>query len=115
METIVTVEQLFGRYDAIAGVVGQMRSAARADDWDRVIELQQQYSALVDTLRPVDASFELTEPQRARKQELTRQILADESAVRELASPRLARLSAQLTSTRQTRALHQMYGLSARG
>jgi flagellar protein FliT len=115
MDAIATADQLFMRYDSILQVVGQMLSAAREDSWNTVIELEERYSALVDTLRPVDASIPLDEPQRVRKHDLSRRILSDEAAVRELVAPRLARLSALLASSRNTRALHKAYGLSPRG
>ena len=115
MEPINTADQLLMRYASILQVVERMLSAAREDNWDTVVELQAQYSTLADTLRPVDASVPLDDSQRLRKHDLTRKILADEAAVRELAAPRLARLSALLESGRHTRALHKMYGLSAHG
>jgi flagellar protein FliT len=115
MEAITTADQLLMRYDSILHVVERMLSAAREDNWDPVIELQARYSALVDTLRPVDAHIPLDDSQRVRKHDLTRRILSDETAVRELAAPRIARLAALLESGRHTRALHKMYGLSARG
>jgi flagellar protein FliT len=115
METITTADQLLMRYDSMRHVVERMLSAAREDNWDTVIELQARYSTLADTLRPIDASVPLDSSQRVRKHDLTRRILSDEAAVRELAAPRLARLSALLESGRHTRALHKMYGLSAHG
>lgn len=102
-------------YDSMRHVVERMLSAAREDNWDTVIELQTHYSTLADTVRPVDASIPLDDSQRVRKHDLTRRILSDEAAVRELTVPRLARLSALLESGRHTRALHKMYGLSAHG
>jgi len=109
-----TVEQLFQRYEAIAAVVGDMLSAARADQWNTLIQLQEQYTALVDSLRPVDATFDLDEAQRTRKHELIRRILADDAAIRDLITPRLARLSALLSSSRQSRALQEMYGVKSK-
>ncbi|MDR3385477.1 MAG: flagellar protein FliT [Rudaea sp.] len=115
MEAIITADQLLARYDSILHVTERMLSAAREDNWDSVIELQARYSTLADTLRPVDASVPLDDSQRVRKHDLTRRILSNETAVRELGAPRLARLSALLESGRHTRALHKMYGLSAYG
>ncbi|MFL9917762.1 flagellar protein FliT [Paraburkholderia fungorum] len=115
MEAITTADQLLVRYDSILHLAERMLSAAREDNWDTVIELQARYSALADTLRPVDASIPLDDSQRVRKHDLTRRILSNETAVRELAAPRLARLSALLESGRHTRALHKTYGLSAHG
>ncbi len=115
MDAITTIDQLFMRYDAIGQVVGQMLGAARDDNWDTVIDLQERYSALVDTLRPVDGSFPLEQSQSTRKQDMTRRILSDEATIRELTASRLARLSALLASSRHTRALHETYGMSPRG
>ncbi|MFM0201050.1 flagellar protein FliT [Paraburkholderia fungorum] len=115
MEAITTADQLLMRYDSVLHASERMLGAAREENWDTVIELQTQYSALADTLRPVDAIVPLDDSQRARKYDVTRRILSNETAVRELAAPRLARLSALLESGRQTRALHKMYGLSAHG
>ena len=115
MEAITTADQLLMRYDSILHVVEQMLSAAREDNWDTVIELQERYSALVDTLRPADGSFPLDQSQSIRKQDLTRRILSDEATIRELTASRLERLSALLASSRHTRALHEMYGMSPRG
>jgi flagellar protein FliT len=109
-----SAEQLFGRYEAIAKVVAQMLGAAREDKWTVLIELQKKYSELVDSLRPIDATFELDEHQRARKHDLIRRILSDDAAIRDLATPRLARLSALLASSRHTRALNEMYGVKSR-
>ncbi len=78
-----------------------MLAAAREDQWTVLIELQKDYSALVDRLRPVDATFVLSEHERARKHDLIRRILLDDAVIRELAMPRLARLSALLASNRQ--------------
>jgi flagellar protein FliT len=114
MESIGTVDQVFMYYDTILQVTAQMLDAARKDDWDTSIELQKRYSALVDTLRPVFWRFTFDAQQRARIEDLTRRILSAETEVRDLAAPRLARLSALLASGRQSQAMQKMYGLSGR-
>lgn len=115
METITTVDQLFACYDSILQITARMLDAARKDDWDTSIELQERYSTLVDTLRPVFWKFTFDAPQRARIEDMTRRILADETEVRDLAAPRLARLSALLASGRQSQTMQKMYGVSPRG
>jgi flagellar protein FliT len=114
MESIGTVDQVFMYYDTILQVTAQMLDAARKDDWDTSIEFQKRYSALVDTLRPVFWRFTFDAQQRARIEDLTRRILSAETEVRDLAAPRLARLSALLASGRQSQAMQKMYGLSGR-
>jgi flagellar protein FliT len=51
----------------------------------------------------------LDELERARKFDLIRRILADDAAIRDLASPRMAYLSA-LFAGRPTRVLKELYG-----
>jgi flagellar protein FliT len=46
---------------------------------------------------------------------LIRRILTDDATIRDLITPRLARLSALLASNRHTRALQEMYGVKSRG
>jgi flagellar protein FliT len=112
MDAPSTHEQLFQRYETIAHLSDNMLKAARQDDWDRVVALQQQYSALVDTLRPVYGRFSFDAPQRARLDALLRRILSDETEVRERVTPRLARLSGLISSNRQSLALRKTYGLT---
>jgi flagellar protein FliT len=109
-----TIEALFSRYEALAALMAKMHRAADSDDWNVVIALQDEYKQLVDELKPAATLPALDEGQRARKHDLLRQILSDDAIIRDLASPRLARLSALLSSNRNTRALQEMYGLKPR-
>jgi len=115
MDEPTTIEQLFQRYETIAHLSGNLLKAARADDWDTAITLQQQYSALADTLRPVHDRFSFDASQQARRDALLRRILSDEAEVRDRAVPRLARLSALVASNQQTLALQKTYGLPRHG
>lgn len=100
------------RYEAISAVTARMLNAARNDDWNHLFKLQREYERLVDEIRPIDAGILLDDADRQRKHELIRQILDHDAEIRDLASPRLARLSALIASKRQTHALHAMYGLT---
>jgi flagellar protein FliT len=101
----------FARYEAIAAVSGQMLCAARGAHWNELIGLQEEYRLLVDSLRNADSGVRLTAPERSRKFELIRQILADDAAIRDLASPCMARLSALFYGTAQpSRVLQELYG-----
>lgn len=63
-----------------------MVEAARANDWDRLVKLEQNVSALrvriADNDEPVSSAAE-----RARKIELMKQILADDAEVRRHVEP----------------------------
>jgi flagellar protein FliT len=109
MMATLSNEEFLLRYEAIAALSARMLAAARRDDWSVLIELQDDYKHLVDSLKALDATVTLDEGERHRKFDLIRQILADDAAIRDLASPRLARLSALLAANRQTLALQDMY------
>lgn len=115
MDEPTTIEQLLQRFEAIANLSGSLLKAARVDDWDTAITLQQKYSALADTLRPVHDRFSLDASQLARRDALLRRILSDEAEVRDRAVPRLARLSALVASNQKTQALQKAYGLPRYG
>ncbi len=104
-------EQLIDHYESIAKVTHQMREAAAVEDWDLLLSMQEEYSRLVDMLRPGDADVPLDEHQRARKHDVIRRILDDDARIRDRLDPRMARLSALLSSGRQARALQGAYGV----
>lgn len=101
----------FARYEAIAAVSERMLCAARDAHWNDLIDLEEQYRLLVDALKAADVGVRLTADERARKFELIRQILADDAAIRDLASPCMARLSALFAGTaRPAWVLQELYG-----
>lgn len=101
----------FARYEAIAAVSGQMLLAAQDSHWNALIDLQEEYRLLVDALKSFETAVRLTTAERARKYELIRQILADDAAIRDLANPCMARLSALFYGAAQpSRVLQELYG-----
>ena len=65
-----------------------MVSAARDNDWDRLVELEQDVSSLRDRMAANDRqAVALTAAQRARKVMLIQQILADDAEVRRHVEP----------------------------
>jgi flagellar protein FliT len=102
-------EKYFARYEAIAAISGRMLLAARCALWDDLAHLQEEYRVLVDALKDAEIGVRLDDEGRARKYELIRQILADDAAIRDLANPRLASLSALFTG-RPARVLKELYG-----
>jgi flagellar protein FliT len=100
----------FARYEAIAAVSRKMLVAARRSRWSELVGLQDEYLTLVDGLKDAEAKVLLDDTERARKFDLIRQILADDAAIRDLASPSVARLSALLATERPARVLKELYG-----
>ncbi|MEA3120059.1 MAG: flagellar protein FliT [Paraburkholderia sp.] len=101
-----------GHYEAIAAISARMLMAARKALWSEMIELQKEYRSRVDMLRDVDESVSLDDSERIRKYDLIRQILADDAAIRDLANPSVARLSAFFSARRPVRVLNELFGAS---
>jgi len=102
---------ILSRYQAIAELSGRMLTEARANRWDAVFALGEQYHAAVEHLR--NLNLETLEDREARKSLLT-QILDDDANLRRLASPELERLSGLLGNVkRQHRVLRTYSGTLA--
>ena len=107
----MTAPDLLNRYQAIADLSGRMLSEARANRWDAVYELGEQYQAAIEQLRDLDTLS--AEDREARRQLLT-QILDDDANLRSLAMPELDRLSSLLGNIkRQHRVLRTYSGTLA--
>lgn len=100
--------EYFARYEAVAAISCRMLTAARRALWSDLFHLQEEYRHLVDALRDADSGVKLDEAERLRKYALIRQILADDAAIRDLANPRMANLSA-LFAGRPACVLKQLY------
>lgn len=99
-------------YEAIAAISARMLSAARKALWNEMTDLQAEYRSLVDRLRDIEETVSLDENERIRKYNLIRQILADDAAIRDLANPSVARLSAFFSTRRPVRMHNEYYGAS---
>ncbi|WP_179402905.1 flagellar protein FliT [Burkholderia guangdongensis] len=99
----------FARYEAIADVSARMLNAARTGDWSVLAGLQDEYRQLVDGLREAADGVTLDQAELGRKLRLIRRILADDAAIRDLASPDVARLSTLLEVRRSTNVLKDFY------
>jgi len=84
--------EYFARYEAIAAISRRMLTAARRALWS-----------------DLETGVKLDDAERMRKYALICQILADDAAIRDLANPRMANLSA-LFAGRPTRVLKELYG-----
>jgi len=74
-------------YETLSGISCDMVHAAETGDWDRLIELERTVARLRQQLSVEDARIRLTEPERERKVQLIRRILADDRKVRSFTEP----------------------------
>lgn len=102
---------ILSRYQTIAEISGRMLTEARANRWDAVVALGEQYTQAVETLREINT---LSLEDREARKELLTQILDDDANIRRLAMPELERLSGLLGNVkRQHRVLRTYSGTLA--
>jgi flagellar protein FliT len=101
--------QIIATYEAILAITGQMLDAARNDDWDRLVALEQDCKKLVERLiadntgQPLDSEFQ------PRKAEIIRKVLADDAEIRNITEPWMAQLQNILGSADRERKLSRAY------
>lgn len=97
---------LIHQYEIIAGITGNMLEQARAEQWDAVMELGNQYHLAVEQLRRFTPLS--TEDRQARRELLTK-ILANDASIRHLARPEIDRLGLLIGSMKRQQAVLQAY------
>ncbi|MGH8777821.1 flagellar protein FliT [Paraburkholderia sp.] len=102
--------EYFDRYEAIAALSNLMLSAARRSLWAELAHLEEEYRYMVDALKDAELDVCLNDTERLRKYDLIRRILADDAAIRDLASPPMAKLAALFSPSRPVRVLKELYG-----
>jgi flagellar protein FliT len=105
MDPIMIVSQ----YEDIEKLMDRMVLAARAADWDALVDLESDCRTMVETLKGSQASSPLTDAQRARKATLIRRMLAHDAEIRNLTEPWLAELGELIDSSARQRKLEHAY------
>ena len=98
-------------YESLSTITSQMRDAAVHGEWDHLIELEQQCSQHVATMKMVDAAAKLDEPARQRKIQLIKKILTDDADIRNRTELWTGQLQRIMQSNRQEQRLQQAYGV----
>jgi flagellar protein FliT len=98
-------------YEAIAELTNRMLIAAKEQDWDMLTELENRSAQLVDKLKYFKDLEPLSGNATQQKVSTIKRILVDDREIRDLVSPRMARLSAMIsnshTGKKVTRAYNQ--------
>jgi flagellar protein FliT len=103
-------EQILQTYDAMSVKSALMVDAAKHSDWDRLIALEQDCSALVATLKQADTDTPRPDAGYVkRKVALIRKVLADDAEVRRYTEPWMQQLQVYLGSARQEQRLEHAY------
>lgn len=94
------------QYKTIARLSGKMLKLAREDQWDAVIATGKEYADAVEILRQFEP---LGSEDRLARKPLLQKILRNDAAIRDLASPELARLGSLLGHMKRHQNVLQTY------
>lgn len=89
----------------------RMVEAARAQDWDTLINLEHSVAALRDSLLNEDDNSNLSSSALKLKSELIQRILADDAEVRRHTEPWMEQVRKFLGSGAKQRQVEQAYGI----
>jgi len=95
-------------YQHLSEITRQMRAAAVLGEWDQLVELEQQCSQHVESMKQLDLA-PLDENIRLQKVALIHKILADDAAIRDQTLPWMAKLQHNIQSSRSEQRLQQAY------
>jgi len=102
-------EQVLEIYGSISNKTSEMLDSAKQGDWDRLIALEHEYSALIERLQSTDTSPPANAVFRDRKVTLIRKVLADDAEIRRYTEPWMNQLGLYLGSARQHHQLQRAY------
>jgi flagellar protein FliT len=102
-------EQVLDLYGSISDKTAEMLDSAKQGDWERLIALEHEYSALIERLQRTDISPPANAGFRERKVTLIRKVLADDAEIRRYTEPWVNQLDLYLGSARQQRQLQRAY------
>jgi flagellar protein FliT len=94
------------QYEIIAGISTRMLVEARANNWDTVVALGEQYQDAVESLRAITS---LSDKDREGRKKLLAKILDDDASIRMLARPELERLGTLLGNMRRQQTVLHTY------
>ena len=103
--------QIISRYEEICALSAQMVAAARANDWDRLVELEHSVAALRDCLLREDDNSALDDAEREAKARMIQRILEDDAEVRRHTEPWMDDLRRLLGGAAKKRQLARAYGV----
>ncbi len=96
-------------YGSISDKTGEMLQAAKASDWDRLVELERDCRTLIDCLKYTDTGPAAGAQFVQRKIAYIRKALADDAEIRKFTEPWMTQLQAYIGSARQERKLQRAY------
>lgn len=102
--------QVLANYEALSSLTEKMQEAALHGEWENLVAIEQQCSAQVAAMKPVDTAVKLSEPARQRKIQLIKKILSDDREIRSRTEVWMEQLQRIIHSNHQEQRLQQAYG-----
>jgi flagellar protein FliT len=102
--------QVIAHYELLSTLTGQMLAAAKSEEWDNLINIEQQCSELVAAIKPLDAEVVLDEAACQHKKHLINNMLSDDAEIRVRVQKWMHELQLSMQSNRQEQRLLQAYG-----
>lgn len=107
---MITMASQIDLYQEMNALSAGMVEAAQAQDWDRLVALEQSVSALRNELQRDDESIILSPAERELKAALIQQILDNDAEIRRHTEPWMEHVRGYLGDTRARRRIDQAYG-----
>lgn len=102
-------EHILNIYESISAKTAEMLVAAKSSDWNRLVALEHDCRALIETLKRTDAGAGAGARFVQRKVAFIRKVLADDAEIRKLTEPWIAQLESYLGNARQEHRLRRAY------
>ncbi|MBS0498508.1 MAG: flagellar protein FliT [Gammaproteobacteria bacterium] len=101
--------QTLKTYNAILATTGKMLAAAQNNEWDQLIQLEQECKQLTEILIKNDQEPILDKEFLQKKVKIIHQILADDAQIRAITEPWMMKLQDMLNANSRKRDLHLAY------
>lgn len=109
-DTMLFMPTQISLYQEMSALSSRMVEAARANDWETLINLERSIAALRNSLLPEDDNGEQSAREVKLKSQLIQRILADDAEVRRHTEPWMEQIRRFLGSDAKRRAVENAYG-----
>lgn len=112
MLTIAAMPSQIDLYQQMNALSARMVEAARANDWEQLIDLERDVAALRDTLMAEDGNDTLAPGEIEEKRRLIQNILQDDAEVRRHTEPWMEQVRRFLGGDVRKHQVDQAYGIT---
>jgi flagellar protein FliT len=110
MAALEDSQSLIQNYEQLATLSAQMLDAARLEQWEQLVSLEQARSDLLTLIKPLDVEVALDAASKQRKAGLIQKILADDAEIRTHTQAWLGELQNIMNSVHHEQRLKDAYG-----